>query len=314
MKTRPAHRYAEGVSLTEYVLPMALVVLVAIPVVMSTSQGMGKQIKVVFNDQAPPGSVLAATPVATGSPVPAPDPAADTPVSGNGVTITLSNGQKLTLGNYPMNMSELIETAGASGTTTALANLLMEYGKKMAEQGSITPEQGNLIQLLANKAHNMAAMQNAMEDHVQKMLADGSSTTTKYLSVTPITYNGVTYNESQDFVNLIDVMPGTDANGIQNAGSVMKDFYTLQKQLTDSGLNWNSPEGRFFQNLTQNIVYTVDGSANSWFAIDDATQWEANAAKSPLTTDQASKTTHGDAAGVCGVGSGQDTGVQCNPA
>jgi hypothetical protein len=307
MKNRLSPYPTPGVSLLEYVLPLALLLLVALPVLMSTSQGVGKQIKGVFATQSPSTpaqttAVLAALPTT---------PVADIPVTGVSITLTLSGGQKLSLDNYPMDMAQLVETAGASGTSTVLANLLMAYGQQLTAKGRITTKQGNMIQQLANKAHKMADMQLAAETLAKQLQLDSAHLPDQWLNNKSIRYDGVTYQSSFAFVELFDVTSGTDAQGLQNAGPVLKDFFALQKQLTDGGLDWTTPEGQFFQHLSANIISTVDGTANSWFALNHITLWDND---NPLATDQASKTTHGDAAGVCGVGSGQDTGVQCNPA
>jgi hypothetical protein len=326
-----------GNALTEYALPMTLLVGATALVILngsplsnwfqniltrSVNGGMVGS-RLVVNSlshsingqklQPTSGSADTAATLSVNNPPPSVQPTA----AKGSITITLANGEKLTLNNYPTNMSELVETAGASGTTIQLAQFLEQYAQQLAAKGLITTDQNSQIIELANMAHTMARVQRVMEDKVQEIQkSDINFATPRYLYDETLIFDGVAYKPSNDLVAMIDVLPGTDAQGVQNGGEFM---YAFQKKFNDifkSGLNWDTPQGIMFTKLVETIIVNVDDTPGSWFQLNHLHEWtepQRATNKNVLTTHQSSNTTHDDATGLCKAGQGQDKRFSCEP-
>lgn len=86
------------------------------------------------------------------------------------VMVTLSNGNTLSIPNYPMNLAQSIETLGPNGTTDILADSLMAVARQLKD--SIPEDEFNQLKALSEQGHRMAALQGLLEQAA--INADGS--------------------------------------------------------------------------------------------------------------------------------------------
>jgi hypothetical protein len=163
-----------GQSLTEYALPIALVVLVGVGLL----GALGNQLSNMFGStltskssapvqsnttiavasNALPGiQVISSGFVAT--------PNSNTlsfDISDNGKTVHFS------IPNYPDSLQTAVETVGADGTTESYAAILKTLADKSEEEGVLNPDKAQLIRNIANSGFELSGRQ----AELQKALAD----------------------------------------------------------------------------------------------------------------------------------------------
>lgn len=117
----------------------------------------------------------AAIALAPNTPLVMPDPAVSTGGSagagnipagvpaGSSLGLTLGNGQYLDLGNYPVDLGQAIETAGANGTTNSLLATMESMIQQAIDNGTVSPENGNKLKALAKQGHYIADIQGKIE-------------------------------------------------------------------------------------------------------------------------------------------------------
>ncbi|MEB3287128.1 MAG: hypothetical protein VKJ04_06460 [Vampirovibrionales bacterium] len=87
---------------------------------------------------------------------------------GSSLGLTLGNGQYLDLSDYPVDVGQAIETAGANGTTNMLLATLESVIQQAIASGAVTPDGGNQLKALARQGHNIANIQAQVENAILK--------------------------------------------------------------------------------------------------------------------------------------------------
>ncbi|MBY0404294.1 MAG: hypothetical protein K2X66_10375 [Cyanobacteria bacterium] len=162
-----------GQSLTEYALPIALVVLVGVGLL----GALGSQLNGMFGNTIGSKSnpVQSNTTLASAS-----TGASGIQVLQSGFVATPNsntlafdiseNGKTVhfTIPNYPDSLKTGVETMGADGTTQSYATLLKKLADKLEEEGVLTPDKAQMIREIANSGFELSTRQ----AEVQKALAD----------------------------------------------------------------------------------------------------------------------------------------------
>jgi hypothetical protein len=78
--------------------------------------------------------------------------------------LTLSDGTKIQLSQFPTNLKQSVESVGANGTTDLLANVLKELALKLKEAGKIDVIQFQNLIDLANHGHQLGKLEGQVED------------------------------------------------------------------------------------------------------------------------------------------------------
>jgi hypothetical protein len=155
-----------GQSLPEYVLPLALVVGISGLIAWGLTQQGGIQAQIQGSVQGNrTGKVVQ---VATLGALPA--GATVMPYGTRTAVLPLANGQTITLPNIPDNLAETLETAGGSGTTHAMGQLIRDLAEKMKD--TLQPEQYNALISLSDRAFDMAAEQKILETAMRNLNLD----------------------------------------------------------------------------------------------------------------------------------------------
>ncbi len=196
------------------------------------------------------------------------------------LTLTLSDGSKIAL-DYPINPAKSVDTIGANGTTELLAQTLMKLAQKLRDEGKITQDQFYLFQSVSNSGHNIATLQNGVE-------ADLNNFDPNFLLA----------RLKETNIN--------DPNGWR-----MREFMQNYQALQDSGA-LNDP---VVAQITANLVANTQAISNGYYSSMESavnvfnTDWDSY--KVSDVGQGVSKYVHDNAAGICNIGGGQDTGIHC---
>jgi hypothetical protein len=79
------------------------------------------------------------------------------------LTLTLADGTELTLNNYPTNLAEAVDTAGADGTEKLLAQSFFTLAQQLKDQGKIDEDQFQKIRDLGTQGFAMARTTGQLE-------------------------------------------------------------------------------------------------------------------------------------------------------
>lgn len=230
-----------------------------------------------------------------------------TPGIKGSVQIKLSNGTWLELTNYPQNLTTSVNTAGANGTTTMLADSIQVIGAQAFAAGTITEAQYNSLVALANQAHRIARVEQALEN------AASSATSSEAFSNTSIMFDGKTYSPSE-LRQLIGYGNGSNSpNAVANhltdptAYPETAAFQALYSQALQSGALNEPSMLNTVQSLSDQVAFLSDVTTISTINILTNTIMPDT-----LTQDMASLVTHSNAIDICATGNGTDIGVVCS--
>ena len=149
-----------GQSIVEYLMIGGVAAFTIFACWLALSSSLNDLLKGVGNNMSDKGeSAIAAKP--------SPKPVVGSPTGPMvDVEITLSDGTILKLKDMPANLSTLVETSGANGTTDHISLALEDLAKKLRDAGEITEEQAAALVELANQGHRMAAIQRTIEQGI----------------------------------------------------------------------------------------------------------------------------------------------------
>lgn len=291
--------YQKGASLTQYVIIIALVSVVLVPVFFM----FGKTIVNSFNDfflalkagkniqsQTNPSSggttpavnEELATPGVTKPATASPDkPAKDCK---NGIC-TIDYGDFVLTG-IPENLQVHLQAAGASGTTEDIVSLLEQI---IAQEDQIDSNINfNILKEIANNGHGIAKLEETLENDARAYLANP--------------------NDDAEYsffkINMIlDGGPGTNRNRIDD----------LVEDLEDICKNSNNPSDINILAIVKTLTNEIATLADKMSVIADdcgLVGYHADAIQQILKPN-ASLTTHLDSAIICSTGKNVDTGTYC---
>lgn len=312
----------KGHSMTEYVLPVALVALAAI-----ASLGILAQDLIGgFSSMEPKLAAKNAS-----NPSANPTNVAQSPANPSEVTIAevkpdVSNA---TLSTFTSNLQQSIESNGANGTTDLLSMQLTALSKQLLAEGKIDEAGANLLQALANGGHEVASAEKALED----AYLSGSSTVSyqgKSYPITEFTSKQMSFSIFPNGSNIPVVTENTILNSTKGGdlGPVMGNFIGLyQDALKNKALQ--DPAVR--QQVSDLVVKIAAIEAAVGFGTESIygekksgtpDQQLKNMTVSMLkdlgqvddihSPNYGSTMTHGNSASICVAnGKGNDTGTHC---
>lgn len=296
-----------GNALVEYLLPGGLITVVAVGALMTLSTnfnadfGMVKSDMLAKNSSASKQAALHALQkqafqaVASTAPLPGGKPGPGKGSNASSSAVSLDD------------MSKIIQTSGANGGTETLASTMEAYIQKLKADGTLTPAQLDILTKLANAGHDLAQGEKALQDAVNA----GQSS---------VTYNGQTYSvtdfkEQFGFNNNV----GIDAAKTMDASSAMGQtapFLNLYQQAQASGALSDPNVSSQVNYLSTQIAALSDLA--KWNTASDATNLsygyvtamqQVGVSSAPPNISDA---THGNSGAICGVGTGTDSGTNCN--
>lgn len=244
-------------------------------------------------------------------------------------TIRLSDGTIVDLGSYQSNMSKAVETTGVNGTTDMLASTIAQLAKSLKDSGKITVNQSSLLTDLANKAHGIAATQKLIEGMIS---APGMTAQT--LSETPVALDGGNYVNVWSValgrvgmcdpaeVSNCDASPseyggldGTSALTLSPDGKYWgkdtAEFLQVYQAVKDSGMMTDPAVSSFVGQLVGNVTNLADTFEGNVLTTTDPGYTTDNSQLTGFSKNIASQLTDTNGVAICNVGSGTDTGTQC---
>jgi hypothetical protein len=317
-----------GQSLPEYVLPLALVVVVAVGASTLLQDNLFENIM---------GSQMGETYSAQNKSVHLAPMGTPTAPSAGGLTrkvqIKLADGSLLILNDLPVNIKQSVETVGANGTTELLLANLDSLIRQLRRANQIDETQANRLSNLSNQGHQLAAMQRALEeavDHAEQTgqslygssLQIGNETVSPYNLATRLGFSGFQENSTQfqqldpELQNFIRTNTAFQNNSENNylPGSELTRFYQELYSAHQSGA-LKDP-------LTRNIV---DALSNQIIAlsstVENAIAYGFNSGKGNITPAEmnalmVSQISNQYAKGICDAGGGTETPssqLRCSP-
>ncbi|MBY0405689.1 MAG: hypothetical protein K2X66_17435 [Cyanobacteria bacterium] len=248
------------------------------------------------------------------------------------VSLTLQDGTRIVVPNYPTDLNKLIETLGPNGATDTMAESFRNLAKALLAEGKITPAEANLLSNLSNRGHDLAKNQRILEDFANSSGSDSEVYTLKSKDFRQI------QNLSNQSVTLLNpdirtyIGLGTQITNVvvNEKGKVVYDTngdaildhskfydYKIPKDQFDFLKEFGSVmQSKLFQEpvlkqaisaLTINI-YQVSSLATAYSnrVADSSFSLSPN-----LINQKISQSVRRDSVALCSVGGGVDSGVQC---
>lgn len=222
----------------------------------------------------------------------------------------------ITLKNLPDNFNEYIKTAGSSGGTKTVSDLLNQYASGL-EIKDLPPETIDSVKNLANLGHSMANYQQSIETKIKN--CNGNSTCEKSAAsnidrsiinvgeaIRASMYDTKTFEKNLS--NRVAYQFVDEMNKINNDPNLSQSDINVIKELVwDIGVI-----GEDFQN---NAAVITGTKGNAFY--DPLTGEESwNEVKTNATENflnyGASKITHFDSALICASNKNEDSGTQCH--
>ncbi len=199
------------------------------------------------------------------------------------MTITMPDGLVINLEDYPKDVTAVVQSTGANGATTLLANQLTSLTVLLAEHGVITGEEATGLLELANQGHRIALIERTIEE-AYKVSADPAA-----FAKQPINFEGVVYDSPSDLADLI----GEDSADSRDHVERIK-FQTLYDKVANS-LATREPA---VQTLVNDLVRDIINIAESV----EASSEEDNYDPAQYQNNIASNATDKDSTQICKLG------------
>jgi Flp pilus assembly pilin Flp len=301
----------KGQALSEYALIGLLIGVIGIAglaalgnAVRGAFQGMlisePPQTKIVTTASKPPPSapeVLPAPPPAIPPPLPA---------SVSGVSITTSTGTKIALPNYPDSVSKVVSISGANGATDLMADTLTTIAKQLAATGEIDAAQYNTLIALANQGHKLGSLEKSLED------AAAQATSSAEYAKMKISFDGKTYSpkvlsDDQGFAtNSQDASKVKNPLDTRSALGETAAFLKLYDKVQNNGSLSDPAIRQIVTSLSSQIAYLSEAAVSNTYKAANG-DISVDAVRDSIVSDM----THADSSGICQIGQGKDSGIQC---
>jgi Flp pilus assembly pilin Flp len=290
-------RRQTGQSVSEYSLAAGLVVVLSI----TAMSFLGGQVSNVFTSMFSSGSSQV---TATGNTNTNSNPGNNSAGNSFPMTITMSNGQQLTV-NMPANLKDTVATSGVNGTTSALLADFKSVTEQMHISGDITEEQYSSLIALANQGYRIAEIEGLIEK-----TANTSANGYTFIN-TSVQFDGqaMTIWELHTLIGSAPAVPGDYTTPLTTASESnleTANFIKLYNDALSSGalsnpemqayVNLLATEIAYLSEVTEAAVATVPGTA------DPCVYW------ADIIT---SETTRLDSDSICQVGGGEVTETTC---
>jgi Flp pilus assembly pilin Flp len=203
--------------------------------------------------------------------------------------------------DYSLNLTNVVQTIGANGATSQLAQELQALAKKMKDSGEIDQAEADKILALANQGFRLADLENLVETQ-----SKNAGSTQAFLA-SSINFNGKTMS-MQDVAGIIGYGTPTDlTEDIKNDPNyMMSTQYASPETLTflnlyndATGVNGiqNQEAKNVVTKLSSEIAYLTDAVSNLIYGASDP-----NITLENLRGNTASQATVYDSYGICYTG------------
>lgn len=286
---------SKGNVLSQYGIIIGLIALAIIPASFFLGKNIVQQLA-YLGDGLSGGSTTEANSSATPSITP----------TGNGTITNTSDVKKncsgntcsITIGDFeftkvPDNFGEFIETAGASGGTDVLVELL----KQIAESPAITAQESDILKKLANKGHDLAEIEEIIEVQAKLIIDENLTPDKKFedngeelkqkMNAFNLQYAQVSHliSANPDARALVDVL-------VNQIGGLATDM-SLAHQVA---INSCVTEGSCSTDVLTGATVETEPYTNSM---------------GDIITPEAASVTDLDSSLICATGDGSDTGTEC---
>lgn len=226
-------------------------------------------------------------------------------VTGDTVTLVLSNGQVLALKNYPVDIDETILTMGANGVTQQAITALETLVKESLAAGEITKPQADSLLALATQGRSIASLEKSIEDAALRAKSSQEFANTKIL------YEGKQYTVDGTLLDIIgwdETVSVNDEPDFMNSSAMGEtgEFLKLYKQAQKSAAIQNPAIAATVEDLASRIAYLTEVMKTGICEV-------AQNGGSPEDIGQymVAVTTRYDATEICSIGNGLVTGDVC---
>lgn len=319
-RLKPSFSVSSGNSAVEYALPLAVIGTVLLMGLYTIQPNLTGSLSRTFNGNLLPGDekVFIVSPMGANPNV-------------QSLTLQLAGGQSLTLPGYPMDLALSVEVDGSNGTTEKLLANLNSLAQQLKANGSISETQFNQLEALSNNGHRIAQVEQLLEN-----AAANAKTKAEFANQT-ITYEGKTFSVGQALVLIggsIDLAPGdrlTDLvtpvtqfdteltnqlvldsgmheKQITGYGYLFADYVTSYSEILNTGGLQQPAVKQVVSDLSRKIL---DISVKTSRAAMNTLVSDTDVQPRGFNNQVASDLSHTHSAGICTVGGGEDSGVQC---
>lgn len=231
----------------------------------------------------------------------------------NGINNIASQMNAEQLATLESDLATKLQTTGANGSTSVLAQQLANAAQKLLDDGKISEEQYNILMQLSNQGHKMAETQGMIEDAVRMAGGDFNKFNNMKFNVDGQTYTGMELarmvgfdGPKPDDFKEADIL--TTATG---AGSQMSKFLDLYNQALSTGA-LSDPDLRA----------TVDSASTQIAGIGETTEdaiWQFSTDYIKLNNEEdlakvaGEHATNMNSSKICKAGKFKDNGALCSP-
>jgi hypothetical protein len=312
------HHIWKGNALTEYTLPLAIVSVLVVAGLTILLPSFRQTMPGLFQGQAPQGNQRSMALTRFGR-----VPFAQT------VTITLENGNTVTLDQFPSDINRMIETVGVDGTTDLLAGNIRSLADQLLAQKEISETEHAQLYELANQGHRIATIQGLLLQAGREAGTNGEQ-----FANTQIQFEGKTYNTGQlsallgesnnshpenalrnqslptDLLLAVNITPAY--NGVHD-GFVKGDFLQALNNAWQSGALQNPSVRTVVSELSRYIQFSGQVTASqTHIYLDNSVNRHQQVSFNDLEKNVSDELTHLSSAGICQTGNGTDSGVHCS--
>lgn len=254
------------------------------------------------------------------------------------LVITLANGERVVLDEYPANLAQMAETVGGSGVTESLLASLESLTAQLQAQGELTEDQANLLKELSDQGHRIAQIEALVEQ-----LAASSGNDKNIFRNARTTFEGVNYNPANlsDLIGVYSSTPASTAqaqtippelipyfnrlfrnsNSLQEssqryAGREFVSFLAAFKAADDMRAFDNPQIRAVVADLSGKITRLasqMEDQVNATKGIGNPATGDDYSQYTPdrFRLDYAARLTHENSAGICAAGGSRDSGISC---
>ena len=217
-------------------------------------------------------------------------------------------------------MNSMIQTAGANGATTLLADNIETLAKQNLDSGEINQDQYNQLIALAKQGHHMASIQAAVEALTNDPNVNASTYNNTLITVDGKTATVVDFAKSIGFnlpsgVPLADVLQGSSVANAETA-SFIKLYNSATANLSPAMKDQMKTLGTDILILSDTVAaasdyrtYDAVTAADMMGHMQDRINYYGN----PVIINDNATATHADSSQICTAGNGSDSGQTCTP-
>jgi hypothetical protein len=217
-------------------------------------------------------------------------------------------------------MNAMIQTVGANGATTVLADNIETLAKQKLDSGEISQDQYNQLIGLAKQGHHMAEIQAAVEALNKNPDVNASTYNGTLITVDGKTATVADFGKSLGFnipsgVPLTDVLQGSSVANAETAAFI-KLYNSATASLSPAMKDQIKTLGSDILILSDTVAaasdyrtYDAVTAADMMAHMQDRINYYGN----PVIINDNATATHADASHICTTGNGSDSGQTCTP-